>query len=141
MATDRVAPILLDTCAVIWVAEDEPVSDEAAAALDEAFNRRDVFISPMSAWEVGLLIAKGRLLSPMSPQAWFRRVIEQPGVALAEMTPDLLIASSFLPGKPPKDPVDRIIAATAREFGLALMTRDRRLLDYAEQGHLEAISC
>jgi len=62
-------------------------------------------------------------------------------VELAQLTPETLIASSFLPGRPPRDPVDRILIATAREYGLVLMTRDRGLLDYADQGHLEALAC
>jgi PIN domain nuclease of toxin-antitoxin system len=49
-------------------------------------------------------------------------------VRLADMSPDLLIAASFLPGKPPRDPADRIIAATARDLGAALITRDRALI-------------
>jgi PIN domain nuclease of toxin-antitoxin system len=49
--------------------------------------------------------------------------------------------SSFLPGKFPKDPADRIIAATAREHGYTVVTRDRALLDYAEQGYLSAVEC
>ena len=57
------------------------------------------------------------------------------------MPPELLILSSFLPGSPPRDPADRILAATAREFGYVLMTRDRLLLDYADQGHVRALSC
>jgi PIN domain nuclease of toxin-antitoxin system len=52
-----------------------------------------------------------------------------------------LIASSFLPGRPPRDPADRIIAATARDYGCTLMTRDRALLDYGEQGHIRVLAC
>jgi PIN domain nuclease of toxin-antitoxin system len=57
------------------------------------------------------------------------------------MSPDLLIAASFLPGKPPRDPADRIIAATARDYGCTLVTRDRSLLDYGEQGHVRVLAC
>lgn len=133
--------ILLDTCAVIWVTEDEPISSEASRALNEAWGQAGVIISPMTAWEVGMLTAKGRLSFPVAPDTWFRRVLDQPGVSLAAMTPETLIASSFLPGVPPRDPVDRILAATAREHGLVLMTRDRALLEYAGEGHLRAIAC
>jgi PIN domain nuclease of toxin-antitoxin system len=52
-----------------------------------------------------------------------------------------LIASSFLPGKPPRDPADRIIAATARDLGATLITRDRALLGYGTQGHLSVAEC
>jgi PIN domain nuclease of toxin-antitoxin system len=57
------------------------------------------------------------------------------------MPPELLIASSFLPGIPPRDPADRILAATAREYGYVLVTRDRPLLDYSEQGHIQELAC
>ena len=57
------------------------------------------------------------------------------------MSPDVLVASSFLPGKPPGDPADRIIAATARDLGATLITRDRALLGYGKQGHLSVAGC
>jgi PIN domain nuclease of toxin-antitoxin system len=60
---------------------------------------------------------------------------------LADMSPDVLIASSFLPGKPPRDPADRILAATARDYGATLITRDRALLDYGAQGYISAVRC
>ena len=46
-----------------------------------------------------------------------------------------------LPGDPPRDPADRIIVATARDLGATLITRDRALLDYGEQGHVNVVEC
>jgi PIN domain nuclease of toxin-antitoxin system len=135
------APILLDTCAAIWAVDDE-ISASAVEALNGA-ERAGLFIylSPITAWEIGLMTARGRLRLPMSPQSLFARMLQIPHVRLAEMSPDVLILSSFLPGSPPRDPADRILAATAREYGYALMTRDRLLLDYAEHGHIQALTC
>ena len=136
------APLLLDTCAVIWVAEDQPISQSAALALDEAHAADQfVYVSPITAWEVGLLVARGRLTMIVKPQLWFGRLLDIANMRLADMSPDLLIASSFLPGEAPRDPADRIIATTAREYGYTLMTRDRLLLGYAEQGHIQAVCC
>ncbi|MEW6767546.1 MAG: type II toxin-antitoxin system VapC family toxin [Pseudomonadota bacterium] len=136
------SPILLDTCALIWIVQDEPLADASTEALRNAHRSGgEVFLSPITAWEVGLLVARGRLQLLMSPQSWFARASEAPGVRLAGMAPDLLIASSFLPGKPPRDPADRIIAATARDLGATLMTRDRVLLDYGKQGHVNVLRC
>jgi PIN domain nuclease of toxin-antitoxin system len=136
------APLLLDTCAVIWIAEDQAIAGTAALALDQAHAADQfVYVSPITAWEVGLLVARGRLTSIIKPQLWFERVLDVPNMRLVDMSPDLLISSSFLPGDPPRDPADRIIAATAREFGYTLMTRDRLLLAYAEQGHIQAVGC
>lgn len=135
-------PLLLDTCAAIWFAEDQDISDAAFAALDGAFHTgAPVYVSPITAWEVGLLAARGRIKLPATPQLWFRRLIGLPGMKLADMSPDVLIASSFLPGILPGDPADRILAATAREHGYMLVTRDQPLLDYAEQGHIRALAC
>jgi predicted nucleic acid-binding protein len=53
----------------------------------------------------------------------------------------ILLASTALPGLPPADPADRIIAATARIQGHVIVTRDRKLLDYAQEGHTRAIAC
>ena len=135
-------PILLDTCAAIWIAEDQELSDKAVAALDKTFDRDEiVYISPITAWEVGLLMAKGRIASPIGPKEWFSRLTSTSNTALAGMPPDILIESSYLPGEPPRDPADRIILATAREYGFAVMTRDRTILDYAQAGHLKVIAC
>jgi PIN domain nuclease of toxin-antitoxin system len=136
------APLLLDTCAAIWFADDQPMANAAVEAMGRAFaSMTPVFVSPISAWEIGLLCARGRMRFPMPPQSWFQRLQSVRGMALAELPPEILIASSFLPGTPPRDPADRIIAATAREFGYRLVTRDRPLLDYAEQGHVQALVC
>ena len=134
--------LLLDTCAAIWVAEKETISEQAIDALNEAAdNDEPVYVSMISSWEIGLLVARGRLPLSMEPLAWFERLLETPGVRLADISPRILVASSFLPGRPPNDPMDRIILATAREAGYRLMTRAKHLLAYAEDGHVQAIAC
>jgi PIN domain nuclease of toxin-antitoxin system len=135
-------PILLDTCAAIWLAEDAPLAQSAldllAAAADAEMS---TYVSPITAWEIGLLIARARLKLLITPQRWLQRLLEVPGVRLADMSPEVLIASSFLPGDPPRDPADRIIVATARDYGATLITRDRALLEYGEQGHIRVEAC
>jgi PIN domain nuclease of toxin-antitoxin system len=135
-------PLLWDTCTAIWIYEKARLSQAALEAMRAAY-REGVpsYISPITAWEVGMLISRGRLQLLIRPERWFSNLFEVPGVRLAEMSPDVLIASSFLPGKPPKDPSDRIIAATARELGATLITRDRALLDYGAQGHVAVLEC
>jgi PIN domain nuclease of toxin-antitoxin system len=136
------APLLLDTCATIWITNEESLSDRVLSAIRRA--REDgesIYVSPITAWELGLLVSRGRMNLLMPPERWFFRLLQAPGLRLADMLPELLIASSFLPGAPPRDPADRILAATAREYGYRLVTRDRPLLDYAEQGHIQALAC
>jgi PIN domain nuclease of toxin-antitoxin system len=134
--------ILLDTCAALWLAGGAALDAEAMAMLTETAGRgQAALLSPITAWEVGLLVSRGRCVLPVPPEAWFSRLSNQPGLALCPLSPEVLIASSFLPGSGPRDPADRIMAATARTFGYRLMTRDRALLDYAAAGHIQAIAC
>ena len=137
-----VTRLLLDTCAAIWLAGEQSVSRETTEAIQAArAGGHSVFVSPITAWEIGLLVARGRMNVQMTPERWFARLMQAPGLELAEMTPNILIASSFLPGSLHRDPADRILAATARELGYCLVTRDRPLLEYAEEGHIQALAC
>ena len=131
---------LLDTCALIWIANGDPLREPAASALQDAHDGH-LSVSPMSAWEIAMLVAKGRMALSLDPEVWFDRFLALPGVTLAKMPPPVLIASCALPGAPPADPVDRILAATARAFGYTLVTRDRHLLDYGGHGHVGVVGC
>lgn len=137
----KARPILLDTCAVIWLQDGAAFRPDAEEALQEAQTvGTQVLVSPITAWEIGLLVSKGRLVLSLPPLNWFEQVLDL-GVDLAPMTPDILIASSQLPGPPLRDPADRIVAATSRAMGYRLMTRDRPLLDFAASGQVAAIPC
>jgi PIN domain nuclease of toxin-antitoxin system len=134
--------LLLDTCAAIWLTRGDQLARPAVVALNEARDTgTPTYISPITAWELGVLVARQRLKLLITPQRWFARLFEAPNVHLADMSADVLIASSFLPGTPPRNPADRILAATARDYGATLITRDRALLDYGEQGNVRVIEC
>jgi PIN domain nuclease of toxin-antitoxin system len=134
--------LLLDTHAAIWIVEDQPIASSATEAVDAAHRAGStVFVSAISAWEIGLLVSRNRLSLVASPERWFQRLLAIPGIRLAELSPSILIASSFLPGTPPRDPADRIILATARDIGATLITRDRLLLKYGEDGQVSTIPC
>jgi PIN domain nuclease of toxin-antitoxin system len=134
--------VLLDTCAAIWITKQMPMSIASRKAIQKAYSANaGVYVSPFTAWEVGMLVSKGRLTLTAAPDLWFSSLIELPGIRLAPLTAEILLASSMLPGVPPGDPADRIIAATARELGHTLITRDSKLLEYAQQGHIRARAC
>ena len=135
-------PLLLDTCAAIWIVRGEQLTDLAEEAIGRArLEGEFILVSPITAWEIGLLAAKGRFASPLSPKAWFSLLLSNDPIQLSDVTPSILIDSCFLPGEPPRDPSDRIIIATAREHDLTVMTRDRQILEYAEAGNVRALAC
>jgi PIN domain nuclease of toxin-antitoxin system len=134
--------LLLDTCAIIWIATDQPIGSKAKAAMNEEFQENQKLrVSPISAWELGLLSAKGRLPSTRAPITLFKDVIAAHGVKVEALSPEVLIESSFLPGKIHSDPADRILIATAREHDLTIVTRDRAILDYGAAGHVKTLEC
>ena len=138
--------LLLDTCALIWIAQDATLDPDAKAMIREAAVRRTLFVSPASAWEIGLLSRPraGRAPDPVfspDPKIWFNVFMARRAVKLAALTPEIAIDSSHLPGALHGDPADRLIIATARDLGAAIVTRDRKILDYAQAGYVEAVAC
>ena len=134
--------LLLDTCACLWLLHGDRMSATSLQAIDEAqATRSGIYVSAITAWEVATLVRKGRYRLLVSPKIWFSRLLALVGVRLAELTPEILIDSTELPGAPPADPADRIIVATARHHGLVLVSRDQKLIGYGDQGHLRTLTC
>jgi len=135
-------PVLLDSCAAIWLMNGDAMSADSRAAINAAQTENaGVYISPITAWEIATLVARNRLQLTFSPEAWFDNLLRLPGMRLAPMPAKVLIASASLPGAPPKDPADRIIAATSRTCGFSLITRNGELILYARAGHIDAVEC
>ena len=137
-----ISPVLLDTCAALWLMDGAPIAVAARDAIRAAQRAyAGVFVSPITAWEIAMLVAKGRIQLSRSADVWFETLLGLPGVRLAALSPAVLIASCALPGTPPRDPADRMIAATARAFGYTVITRDGELVPYAQAGHLALVGC
>jgi PIN domain nuclease of toxin-antitoxin system len=137
--TDR---FLLDTCAIIWIAQGAALGHEASLVLARVGQGRGkLYVSTMSGWEVGMLISKGRLATTRSAQAWFDAVVDALAAEPVETSLSILLASSFLPQPIHNDPTDRILIATAREHDLTIITRDRAILAYGAVGHVKTLAC
>nr|WP_105382580.1 type II toxin-antitoxin system VapC family toxin [Neorhizobium alkalisoli] len=133
---------LLDTCAIIWSANRKPLSDAASDALNGVLDGNGgLCVSVMSAWEVGMLVSRGRIPSTKGPLVWFEDFVAHSGVAVEAVTASILVGASYLPEPLHKDPVDRILIATAREHDLTIITRDRAILAYGTAGHVRTLAC
>jgi PIN domain nuclease of toxin-antitoxin system len=140
------ARVLLDTCAVIWLANGDPLAPRALAAIVAAGLGDGVYVSPVSAWEIGMLSRPrpGREPGPQflpDPKTWFSRVMAGPGIRPAALTAEIAVDASYLPGELHGDPGDRLLIATARHLGMPIVTRDRRIVEYAEAGWVRVIAC
>jgi PIN domain nuclease of toxin-antitoxin system len=135
--------VLRDTCVSIWLFEQQPMSVASLHAIRAASGRACVLVSPISSWEIGLLARRPRdaLSFQPSPQSWFADLLALPGMRLTPLSARAAIAASYLPGQLHGDSADRLLIATARELDVPIVTRDQRILDYALQGHVQAIAC
>jgi len=77
----------------------------------------------------------------LEPLTFFDRFLDKFGAKLTDLTPEILIHSSMMPGDPHKDPMDRILVATARLRNMMLVTSDRSILRYGKAGHVQALAC
>jgi PIN domain nuclease of toxin-antitoxin system len=129
--------LLLDTCAVLWVAQGIQISAEARRAVVE----KDLHVSPISAWEIANLVRKNRVAIALPVKTWFRRAVDEMQATIPDLSVEILADSCELPGTPPDDPADRIIIATARDADMVLVTRDRQILAYSRTGHVRTLEC
>ena len=135
-------PCLLDTCAAIWMSKQEPWTPNATAYLAKCkLQKVPSFVSSVTAWEMAILVSKGRMSETKEPGRWFSEFMSRAGFEEKPVTTDIFIASCFLPEPLHKDPFDRILIATAREHDLTIITRDRAILAYGAAGHVRTLAC
>ena len=86
------------------------------------------------------MLQQRRRIALVRPLAeWRRLILDAPGIRELPVTGDEALEAVSLPGRLHADPADRILVATARLQRCTLVTRDERLLEYAETGHVEAL--
>ena len=127
--------LLLDTHVLIWLLQDDPkMAEPIFAAIQAAADEDRLLVSAITPWEIGLMISKKKLNLGMDVQGWIDLALGLQGLRLAPLSPRIALDSTRLPFDIHPDPADRILAATARPLGATLVTADRLLLQYGEQG-------
>lgn len=142
MGKDRaVDELLLDTCAIIYLSSGTTMSQTLADDIISKAKSGTVFVSPISAWELGSLAARGRIALAADPLEFFETFVSALGATITNLNSEILVKSSYLPGRPHRDPMDRILIATARKNNFALLTNDRAILAYSAEGHVKTLAC
>ena len=113
----------------------------ALKSIQTAAQAGELFLSPVSAWEIGVLVSRGRLSLGIPADVYIARAFSRPGVRIAALSPQIAVRSSSLPGSFHADPADRMLVSTAMLLGLKLVTRDSRILAYGAQGHISVLAC
>jgi PIN domain nuclease of toxin-antitoxin system len=112
---------LLDTHVALWWWRDIPrLSAPVRKVLEDG---QALFISPVSAFEIGLKWRLGKLNMIDDPAVNYPRLVAENGFAGLPLTQAHALTAGLLPGDH-RDPFDRLIAAQALAEGLIVVTRD-----------------
>ena len=123
--------IVLDTHVLVWwVSGSQQLSSAMQKAIEIQLDGGRILISSISAWEIAMLVAHGRIALSMDVERWLKTVGQIEAVRFVPVDNEISIKSCQLPGEFHKDPADRIIVATARQFAAQLLTADEKILAY-----------
>lgn len=121
--------VLLDTCAMIWcVSDPDRLSVEAQCLLVDPDTR--VHVSAISCAEVACLAEDGRIVAKPHWRTWFDQALADNGWSVLPVDLETVQEAFSLPGTFHRDPVDRMIVASARLNHMTIITADRKILDY-----------
>lgn len=125
--------ILLDTHALLWWVngDGDRLTRAASAAISNGLKGGGIGVSSISAWEIAMLVAGGRLALTMDVTAWLAKVEAIEGLDFIPVDNEIAVGSVALPGEFHKDPADRLIVATARKLGVGLVSADERIRAYS----------
>jgi PIN domain nuclease of toxin-antitoxin system len=93
-------------------------------------------VSVISCWEVGMLVNKQRIALNTDVQDWIDLAISYPKIEVVDLTPQIAVLSTRLPGDFHGDPADRIIVASALKNNCSLITKDKQIYNW---GHVKTI--
>ena len=118
--------LLLDTHIWLWSLRD-PVrlTRRVVGALENKAN--ELWLSPLSVWEVLVLSEKGRISLSTAADEWRAEALKKVPMKERPITLEVTLQMGGV-RLPHRDPVDHFLAATARLFDLTLVTADTRLL-------------
>jgi PIN domain nuclease of toxin-antitoxin system len=134
--------LLLDTHIWLWYVENDVkrFSRKIEPLVEAAVQRSELLISAISVWEIAVLDNIRRIELSQDVRTWVGRALSFPGVRFKSLSPSIAIESTRLPGTLHRDPADRILIATARFAGAALVTCDERIIEYAKNGHVKVVN-
>ena len=120
--------VLLDTCALLWLAGDQGALSRAAVAAISS-SKDGPAVSAISAFEIAIKHRQGKLELPLPPEQWYAEALESHGIREIPVDGACSLAAAALP-LIHRDPCDRFIIATALRYRLPIITADVTMPKY-----------
>ncbi|HEY1659432.1 MAG TPA: type II toxin-antitoxin system VapC family toxin [Candidatus Sulfotelmatobacter sp.] len=118
--------ILLDTHVLLWMASDPSCLSRAAReAIRRNREQSGIAVAAITLWELSWLAQNNRIVVTGSVESFVRETVAR--VILRPITPEIAAQAARLPRQFPRDPADRLIAATALIEGAPLITADKSI--------------
>ena len=115
--------LLLDTHIWLWtLGVPGQLRPRVQAVIERSTN--ELWLSPLSVWEVLLLAGKGRISLIPTAQEWLAVALTKVPAKEAPLTAEVVLATRQI-DLTHRDPVDLFLAATTRVFDLTLVTADK----------------
>ena len=131
-------PIVLDTHAILWaLLKPEELSEEVKQEITSAQENSQLFISSISLWEIAMLKCKKRINVYEPIKDFLESISNINGLSIKDISPEIATESVSIIDEFHGDPADRIIVATAKCCGARLFTRDKKILTWANLGHIK----
>ena len=122
--------VLLDTNVLVWVdTADRRLGAKTRSAVENAARSGGAFICPISFWEVGLAVEKGRLELDTRLGVWRENLLKAGYQERAVTGADCVAMAELVDFH--ADPADRLIVAVAMISALTLVTSDRKILSWS----------
>ena len=120
--------IQLDTHALLWLeSEHGKLSAPARSSIETArLTGETIAVAAVTLWEIALLAKRGRVLAGESIESFLNDI--ERNYKIIPVSAAIAFLAAELPHPFPKDPMDRLITATALTLDLTLITADRSIL-------------
>jgi PIN domain nuclease of toxin-antitoxin system len=140
--------VLLDSHTLYWlVSGSTPLTDEALVAIGEAQRAGNLYVSPISAWELTIAARKPLHKDPPNlgtgaPSKWFATAVHLIEAKIIPIKQRICFAAAaVIVDTGHKDPGDCYLVASSRVRKIPIMTRDRVMQEMGANGYLEIIDC
>lgn len=121
---------LLDTCTLLWLATEQ--ERLPLTILHTLSSSTDVFfVSAVTGFEIAQKVGKGKLFLPLPPIEWVTAALDLHTLSVLDLDMNSALVAGTLPALH-ADPFDRLLIATAQNFGLTLLTPDPLIRQYPD---------